>query len=135
MSTDADLWYLDAALADTLVAQARAARPREACGLLLAAGTTIVRLQATANVDPDPTRYTIAPEEHFAALRAARRDGLEVVGAYHSHPAGAPVPSATDRLEAAGDFLYLIVGLTPEPALGAWRLVDGNFVPVRLVRT
>ena len=39
------------------------------------------------------------------------RNGLEVVGAYHSHPAGRPRPSATDRDEAHGDgFTYVIAG-------------------------
>ena len=103
----------------------------------------------------------------------ARAQTLEVVGAYHSHPAGRPRPSATDRDEAhAGGFIYLIAGArrlrrsrvpprvvgssvvvaftgTARRAAGArrgadieahgywiaaWRLVEGNFGEVPLVR-
>lgn len=122
------------ALLEQLMALSAAAAPLEACGLLVGRGDDLVRAVPARNADASPTRYTVAPEDHFAALRAARADGLEVVGAYHSHPAGAAVPSATDRAEASPDFLYVIVGLQP-PAVRAWRLVAGNFVPVSLVRT
>jgi len=82
------------------------------------------------------SRYTINPEDHFAAIRAARAAGLEVVGAYHSHPASEAVPSATDRAEAFPHFLFVIVSLAaPAPAVRGWTLVEGNFASVRLVRT
>jgi len=131
---DAALQIAEPLLA-ALVAAARAAAPREACGLLVGRGGEVLRVVPARNVDPSPLRYTIAPEDHFATLRAARRDGLEVIGAWHSHPAGAPEPSASDTAEATADLLYLIVGLHPEPAVAAWRLRDGNFVAVSLVRT
>jgi proteasome lid subunit RPN8/RPN11 len=38
-----------------------------------------------------------------------------VVGAYHSHPVGAPEPSATDLEMAFGDFIFMIVS---EPTRG-----------------
>jgi proteasome lid subunit RPN8/RPN11 len=126
---------LAAALVDALVAEAVAAAPREACGLLVGRGRVVQRIVPARNVDASPTRYTIDPADHFAALRAARRDGLAVIGAYHSHPVGPPAPSPFDRAEAAADFLYLIVGLAPAPAVAAWQLVDGNFVGLSLVRT
>jgi len=118
-----------------LVSAARDAAPREACGLLVGRGREVVRVVPARNADPSPTRYTVAPEDHFAALRAARRDGLDVIGAWHSHPAGTPEPSASDTAEATVDLVYLIVGLQPEPAVAAWRLVGGNFAAVSLVRT
>ena len=43
--------------------------------------------------------------------RSRVRSGLEVVGAYHSHPCGRPRPSAADRDEAHGEgFTYVIAG-------------------------
>ena len=126
---------LPAGLVAALVAEATAAVPREACGLLVGHGHDVHRIVPATNVDPSPTRYTIDPAAHFAALRDARRDGLAVIGAYHSHPAGGSRPSPADTAEAAPDFLYVIVGLVPSPAVAAWRLVDGNFVGLGLVRT
>ena len=124
-----------AALVAAILAHAAREAPREACGLLVGVGPDVSRVVPTANADASATRYTVPPEAHFAALREARGAGLEVVGAYHSHPRGAAVPSATDTAEAFPDFVFLIAGLAPEPHARAWRLVDGNFAELRLVRT
>lgn len=123
------------AVLDALVDEALAGAPIERCGLLIGRGASVVRAHPARNADRSPTRYTIEPADHFAALRAARGDGLDVIGAWHSHPAGTPVPSPTDRAEAAPDFLYLIVGLAPVAEVRVWQLVGGNFVPRHLVRT
>lgn len=123
------------AVIEAVLVAARAAAPRECCGLLIGRGQDVLRAHPARNVAADASRYEIAPEDHFAALRAARADGLAVLGAYHSHPAGPPVPSATDRSEAVGEFFYLIAGLAPAPEVRLWHLVAGNFVPLGFVRT
>jgi predicted GIY-YIG superfamily endonuclease/proteasome lid subunit RPN8/RPN11 len=89
---------------ETMRAAARAAYPREACGLLLGEGTRITEARVTANVHPLPeTHFEIDPQALVDAHRAARSGGLQVLGYFHSHPAGPPEPSATDRACAAGD--------------------------------
>lgn len=81
-----------------------AAHPREACGILLGEGHRISAARAAANVHPAPeTRFEIDPQALIDAHRAARAGGPQVIGYYHSHPQGAPEPSATDRAMAAGD--------------------------------
>ena len=88
----------------TMQAAAAAARPNEACGILLGEGGRIVAAVETANVDPDPaTHFEIDPQALIDAHRAARAGGPDVIGYFHSHPVGAPVPSATDRASAAHD--------------------------------
>lgn len=83
---------------------ARSAHPREACGMLLGEGRRIIEARTTANVHPAPeTHFEIDPQALIDAHRAARRGGLQVIGYFHSHPAGDPVPSITDRAMAAGD--------------------------------
>jgi desampylase len=86
-------------------AAAAAAHPREACGLLLGEGGRIAAARETANVHPSPaTHFEIDPQALIDAHRAARAgDGAPVIGYFHSHPAGAAAPSATDRACAAGD--------------------------------
>jgi [CysO sulfur-carrier protein]-S-L-cysteine hydrolase len=126
---------LPAALADAIVLQARRESPLETCGLLVGRAGVVVRLVPTTNAEASPTRYTIPAVEHLAAVRAARHDGLEVVGAYHSHPRSDAVPSVTDVGHAFPNFVFVIAGLEPEAALRAWQLVDGNFVELRLVGT
>jgi proteasome lid subunit RPN8/RPN11 len=75
--------------------------PQECCGLLIGTAGSIEAVYRACNVHEEcGTRYLVRPEDHFAAIRVARARALDVVGAYHSHPAGRPRPSATDRDEA-----------------------------------
>lgn len=111
-----------------MLAHAREEAPRECCGLLIGQGASVVRSVRARNLDAKTTRYLIDPEDHFAAIRAARADGLEVIGAYHSHPASAPVPSSTDIAEANNgpDFVYVIVSVV-EQDVRAYRIDAGVF--------
>jgi proteasome lid subunit RPN8/RPN11 len=122
-------------VAARLTEAATTAYPRECCGLLLGRGSHVAGAWPAGNLSDHPHRYLIDPRDHFAALRAARAQGLDVVGAYHSHPDAPPRPSATDLAEALEAFLYIIVSVGQDGAagIGAWRLVAGNFAEVRLV--
>lgn len=87
-----------------LIAEARAAHPHECCGLLLGEGGRITHAQPTANLHRDPaSHFEIDPRALIDALKAERAGGAQVIGYYHSHPTGDPVPSATDRAQAAHD--------------------------------
>jgi proteasome lid subunit RPN8/RPN11 len=70
------------------------AYPHECCGVLLgppgaAPGSwRATRAHPTKNLDTARAkdRYLMDPADRLAAEEAARRDGLVVVGFYHSHP-------------------------------------------------
>ena len=118
---------------DAILRHARAETPRECCGLLVGSTARIASIHHARNLHESPTRYRIDPADHFAALRAAEARGLDVVGAYHSHPAGAAVPSQTDRDEATfPEYLYLIASLVPEVGLRGYRLVGHRAEEVEL---
>lgn len=88
----------------TLLAEATKAAPRECCGLLLGQGGSVTEARPAANLAADPLRhFEIDPAALFAAHRAERAGGLQLLGYYHSHPAGHPLPSATDCDHASGD--------------------------------
>ena len=112
---------------------AREEGPRECCGLLIGKGDSIARSVRARNLNSRATRYLINPEDHFAAIRSARTEGLEVIGAYHSHPSSAPVPSPTDVAEAnsGSDFVYVIVSLLDD-AVRAYRIDGGIYEPLAL---
>lgn len=119
-----------------MLAHAREEAPRECCGLLIGTSDAIERSVRARNLADRATRYLIDPEDHFAAIHAARKEGHEVVGAYHSHPSGPPVPSDTDRAEAnsGADFVYVIVSLMDED-VRAYRAENGMLVPQSLEAT
>ena len=88
----------------TLRKEAARAAPLECCGLLLGAGGKIKEVCPATNVAPDPARhFEIDPAALFAAYRSARDGGPELLGYYHSHPDGHPIPSPTDCEHASGD--------------------------------
>jgi proteasome lid subunit RPN8/RPN11 len=115
-----------------LLDEAARAAPAECCGLLLGRGDRIAEARAAANVAEDPLRrFEIDPAALFAAHRAARSGGPELLGYYHSHPAGHPVPSATDCEHASGDArLWAIVA---GGEVRFWRDGQGGFEAVEAV--
>ena len=78
------------------------------------------------NVATDPlVTYEAAAEDLFAAQRAMREAGEQLLAIYHSHPRAIdPEPSPTDvRLAYYPSAVYLIVGLgNSEPCLRAFRI-------------
>ncbi|WEK46087.1 MAG: M67 family metallopeptidase [Candidatus Andeanibacterium colombiense] len=89
---------------EVILAHAASAAPEEACGLLLGEGTRILTARPTANVAANRARhFEIDPQALIDAHRAERSGGARIAGYYHSHPAGPPEPSATDRAQAAHD--------------------------------
>jgi proteasome lid subunit RPN8/RPN11 len=106
--------------------------PAEACGLI---GGTLdgerkvaVQLVPLANRRSDSARnrYLIDPESFRRAERRLDRDGLDVIGVYHSHPDHPPEPSAFDREHAWPWLSYVIVGVERgrAGALKSWVLAD-----------
>lgn len=89
-----------------LVEHARASLPEEACGILVGrcegACRTVVRAIPCRNAHEGDRRrrFLIDPEQQTAAQREAREAGLEIVGYYHSHPAGSAAPSGEDLRQA-----------------------------------
>lgn len=123
-----------------MLEHARESAPDECCGLLVGRQGQVVGSARARNLEASPTRYRIDPLDHFAAIHAARSQGQRVVGAYHSHPTSAPVPSPSDIEEASwgSAFLYVIVSLADdagERAIRAYRLKAGRAEEVTLVRT
>ncbi len=102
------------ALGAQISEEARAAFPRECCGLIEGVRTgdavRAVGIHPVHNVSPDPDRFEIDPAAHLRLRRTAREAGRAIVGCYHSHPNGRPGPSPRD-LPGEKDFLWLIAAL------------------------
>ena len=82
------------------------------------------------NVARSVARYLVDPRIHLQWQQALRTvvPPLEVIGGYHSHPAGPAFPSPTDVGEAHDpSWVHLIIGAGQvRPRLGAFRIVDGR---------
>ena len=114
---------------------ARETYPRECCGALLGrasqhdgATKDVTRPVALANTTHEmPERRYLIPAATVREIgRAAERDGLEIVGFYHSHPDHPPEPSELDRQQAWPWYTYLIVAAHSDDRtpVRAWQLVE-----------
>jgi [CysO sulfur-carrier protein]-S-L-cysteine hydrolase len=109
--------------------------PNEACGILAGRGTTVEKVYALTSENPSPTFYQIDAQEQFRVLREMREAGRDLVGIYHSHPAGRAYPSSTDvELAFYPEAVYVIVSLIErgDPCMKGYSIVDGNVTEVPL---
>ena len=119
-------------------AEARAAFPHECCGLIEGVreggGARALALRPTANFSEHPDSFEIDPAAHLRLMRTLRGSGREIVGCYHSHPNGAPVPSDRDREQGGSeDFVWLIAALAGEAAAPEFSAFEGmDFRPLAL---
>ena len=100
---------LERAIADA----ARAAYPRECCGLIegmaVRDGFAATAIHPARNLAESNRRFEIDPADHIAAVKAARAAGHLLIGCYHSHPNAMPAPSQHDQAQAGQEeFLWLI---------------------------
>jgi len=124
------------ALRAEIEARARAGYPLESCGLLIGrpgeARTEVVRVVPARNVERERPhdRYEVDPATFVASDGAARAEGLEVVGLWHSHPDHPAEPSETDRASAWTGWSYVIVSVTREGVadLRSWHFTGKRFV-------
>lgn len=94
------------------------------------------RVICMTNAEPGDrsVRYLLDAGEQFKAMRSAEADGLEIIGAFHSHVRSPARPSETDlALAAYPEWAWLIVSLGgSEPELKAYSIEDGTYeeIPV-----
>lgn len=114
---------------ETLIDHARTCRPEEACGIL--AGDTegnVQRVFCMENAEHSSTFYTMDSSEQFRVFDEIRREGLELVAIFHSHPHSPAAPSAQDlELAFYPDSVYLIASLMDDtPEFHAFTILDGQ---------
>lgn len=127
---------LPSAVRRAIVAHARRDAPQECCGLLIGRGRHVTFSLPMTNVDPRPTiGFRVDPAEHVEARRMLRRlsPPVEIVGVYHSHPAGPATPSPRDIVESNyPEWIFVIVGGRPN-SVRAFRIRRHAVTPVMLI--
>jgi proteasome lid subunit RPN8/RPN11 len=142
---------------ETIELHARSEYPRESCGVLvgwrsgdlrsvtLVIPTTNGWTDSELNIlfDTDNhdrhsphDRYIIPPLEMLKIQQDARARGWDIIGFFHSHPNGVPIPSEFDRLYAWEVYSYLITSVTNErlPTSRCWQLnQEGIFAEESIV--
>jgi proteasome lid subunit RPN8/RPN11 len=140
---------------EQMIQQAQSELPNECCGLLAArigvrgqgsgvrenrvdgeaseANTSVVirieRCYPLINDTASPREYESSPRSMFDAVRDMRRQGLDIIATYHSHPSSPPIPSRTDLARNySEDVVNFIISLQKvEPQVRAWWLTATDY--------
>jgi proteasome lid subunit RPN8/RPN11 len=127
---------IEARLIDEIKRQAEAEYPHECCGLLIGRITDDGRTRVVTEIYPVSNaweesdtmhrRMMITPQDYMRAERQFVKQGLGVVGNYHSHPNHPAVPSEFDleNLAPWPTMSYIVVSVLDRQAsaLRSWEL-------------
>lgn len=100
-----------------MLAHAEKAYPYECCGAMLgstdAGEKRVSRAVALENAyaGAQNARYEIKPEDLLEADRAARRDGLDLIGIYHTHPDCDSYFSETDLKNSCPWYSFVVISV------------------------
>jgi proteasome lid subunit RPN8/RPN11 len=136
MADETTLW-ISGHLAEKIRAHGAETYPHECCGALLGRDSELESQDAVREVlglfplinrrdDSPRNRFSVTAEDVLEADKAARQQGLEVIGWYHSHPDHPARPSHYDRDHAWPWYSYIIVSVqngAPQD-MTSWRLND-----------
>ena len=136
MAAEPTLW-ISGQLAEKIRAHGAETYPNECCGALLGRDSDAARPEAAREVlalfplvnrrdDAPRNRFSVTAEDVLDADRTAQRQGLEVIGWYHSHPDHPARPSQYDQDHAWPWYSYVIVSVhngAPQE-MTSWRLND-----------
>jgi len=85
------------------------------------------------NQAQSPVRFVMDPYEQLKAFDWIESNGLDLLGIFHSHPAGPETASATDIAEAAYEVVHVIWSRIEDSwqARGFW-IENGEAIEVTL---
>ncbi|MCP4340836.1 MAG: M67 family metallopeptidase [Desulfobulbaceae bacterium] len=97
---------------EQIVVEAHKEYPLECCGYLAGVERRVSRAYPMKNIDKSKIHYSFDPEEQFKTVKEIRRQNLQILAVYHSHPETPARPSEEDiRLAYDPDVSYVIISL------------------------
>jgi len=107
--------------------------PLESCGLLAGRDSHVEAVLEVTNQAQSPLRYVMDPIEQLRAFEWIETNGMDLLGIFHSHPAGPDTVSPTDVTEATYAVTYIILARMDGEwqAHGFW-IENGGFREVTL---
>lgn len=121
---------------ELLKSEARKVYPVEACAMLFGQLTEkeakVEKVVITQNRLGSNTRFEVDPEKVALSVIDAEKEGLEIIGLFHSHPAPA-VPSVVDQkfMGLWPDAIWLILS-SNSGIMKAYKLLEGKVKKVAI---
>lgn len=118
-----------------LIEHAKKTAPSESCALLFGKDdtdtATVKEVFLAKNIENSPVNFTISNEELLAGYQEAERNGLDVIGIFHSHPHSEAVPSHTDKKFMTINPVIWVIFSNKENQLNAFVL-ESEMTPVAI---
>jgi proteasome lid subunit RPN8/RPN11 len=101
----------------TMVAHAEFTYPNECCGVMLgridgdSKSVTIAQPLENVSAGSQAARYELRPEDLLNADREARRQSLDLIGIYHSHPDCDAYFSETDLKNSCPWYSFVVLSV------------------------
>jgi proteasome lid subunit RPN8/RPN11 len=119
---------------EEIARHSKEAFPMEACGILagrsLEGGVRVVeKVYRVRNIHQSSSSYLMDPEEQYRVFVEVEREGLEVIGFYHSHPYWSASASEIDLRQASYPGLSYAIYSIPEKALKSYIFQEEKLVP------
>ena len=114
---------------EEIIKHAREAQKNEVCGILSGRKGKVEKIYQMKNVSEAPeTCFFMDPLEQLKVMKEIRKDNLDFIGVYHSHPSSAAYPSGRDvQLAFYPDAVNLILSLQQDiPKFAAFKIVEGK---------
>jgi proteasome lid subunit RPN8/RPN11 len=122
---------IDPAASELMREHAQKAFPNECCGFFYGKDGEVRNVQIAQkveNVKPGDQRrrFQIDPQDYMKAEQYALKNGVDLLGIYHSHPLHPAIPSEHDRAVAMPWFSYIIVSVFEDRIddVRSWQLND-----------
>ncbi|MBI5697396.1 MAG: M67 family metallopeptidase [Thaumarchaeota archaeon] len=118
-----------------LIEHAVKSAPNESCALLFgnedSNTCTVKDIFLTENTEKSPINFTISNEELLAGYKEAERNGLDVIGIFHSHPHSEARPSMTDKKFMTVNPVIWMIFSNIQSELNAFVL-ESDIIPVKV---
>jgi len=93
---------------EAILAHVESESPLEACGLLAGKNDRVEKVLLVRNQAQSPVRFVMDPYQQLQAFDWIDSNRLELLGIFHSHPAGPETVSVTDIAEAAYEVVHIV---------------------------
>ncbi|HEQ78086.1 MAG TPA: M67 family peptidase [Euryarchaeota archaeon] len=108
-------------LVKKMVEHAREKAEEEVCGIILGKNNRALMIMRATNTSENPEyTYSMSVRDIIRAYDTAQELAYEIIGFYHSHPCGSPVPSGIDIARATWDGAYYVI-LNLKGDIKAWN--------------
>ncbi|PAF44235.1 M67 family metallopeptidase [Helicobacter sp. 11S02596-1] len=122
--------FLPKTLYDKLIAYAQSCYPKECCGYFLGKQNTqtlqnnVKEIFKVKNIHQNPEHFfTFCPNDQIKALQKAKKQDLDIIGIFHSHPFSQAYPSEEDLKYIDDDTKsYCIISLENQPNIACFRI-------------